>query len=514
MLSLLQILETVEFSEQTQILLMEIDYDDVSMLDMSGNEVLSMDCENYDLNELLASISPESSYDLNPNNHFPSLYQIYKEGVDSLHGDSSCLGHQFKATPEAQVLPSDRNHSADAVLKPNSSMNSFIAQDPYFDAWSGEVSPFDSLEQQLLSAIRAPDVADVCSGEENAFACSKLTVQGSTLTSLYSMNNSLDNQHSSQATEIDFSSSSNTLHGVSKDLEPVDMSEEFLKFGSMDDLCQWFAPSPEDSTCRTVSALNNTFSESMEFDSTSFGVDLPVICLSEHNFIATEVNSDGKETSAIMHSYENSLLENMEPDLSSDQGDEMWGNILTPMMSDAADTGYTECMSELDVDTLKGLFSELGVEELLSGEEANYNLLNRSYFDYDLSANKVEMGGSSHVNRNPVQFTNLANWSEDRANLMQPISDLDRTNNLISKKVQVGLCMDDSNRIKLGETVLVHPQKKEEPKKSTRKKDRPGESTRPRPKDRQRIQDCIQQLRGIIPGKDVKEVNVALTDLC
>ncbi|MCI20212.1 transcription factor bHLH157-like, partial [Trifolium medium] len=35
--------------------------------------------------------------------------------------------------------------------------------------------------------------------------------------------------------------------------------------------------------------------------------------------------------------------------------------------------------------------------------------------------------------------------------------------------------------------------------KPTKKKAKPGESTRPRPKDRQQIQDCIKELRGIIP---------------
>ncbi|KAJ1403997.1 hypothetical protein SESBI_26917 [Sesbania bispinosa] len=153
----------------------------------------------------------------------------------------------------------------------------------------------------------------------------------------------------------------------------------------------------------------------------------------------------------------------------------------------------------------KRLFSELGIEELLTGE-SNNNPFNSSDFEHVLSSNKRQMVEFSPMNRNrsPIHFANL-DRPEARANLMQPVSDLDKSNTLLSKKdtfpkFQVGMLIDDRNSINIGKAVPAHPQKPEEPTKPTKKRARPGESTRPRPKDRQQIQDCIKELRGIIPN--------------
>ncbi|RDX60352.1 Transcription factor LHW, partial [Mucuna pruriens] len=508
-----KILERVEFLKQTQSVLKEID-DDMGMLDMSGNAVLPQDCE--DLNGLLTSISSAS-----PNNSFPFQYKTYEEAMASLQRDSFCLGDQLKGTMEAQVVLSDGD-SAAVLLKPNSSMNSLIAKNSYFGACGGELSSFDLLEQQLVSDVRAQEVADVCFTNKNAFATSKLVVQDSALTSLCSMDrgsfqgklqNSLDNQYSTQSsvvTDGDFPSSSNALlHGLSENIEPVDMSEEILKFSSMDDLCQWFAPSQEDSICKAVIALNNTFSESIEFNPTSFDMvgssslnDISVPCLARPNS-----NLDGKETSVVMHSTEKGILDSVELDFVYGQADEWWGNMLTPVVSGVTDAGFSECISELNTDTLTGtrkrLFSELGIEELLRGG-ANYNPFNSSEFECELSPKKRQKVESSSVNRNPIHFTNLHRPGA-KADLMQPLCDLGSTNNLPSKKdpftkLQAGMWIDDSHSINIGKAVPVYPQKPEEPPKPTKKRARPGESTRPRPKDRQQIQDCIKELRGIIPN--------------
>ncbi|TKY52010.1 Transcription factor LHW [Spatholobus suberectus] len=484
----------------------------MGMFDMSGNSVLPLDCENNDLNGLLASISSASA-----NNPFPSQYKAYEEAMASLQRDSFCLGDLLKGTMEAQVVLSDRD-SADVLLKPNSSMNSLIAKNSCFGACGGELSSFDLLEQQLVSNVRAQEVADVCFTNENAFASSKLLVQDSALTSLCSMDrgsfqdklqNSLDNQYSTQSsvTDVDFPSSSNALHELSENLEPVDMSEEILKFSSMDDLCQWFGPSSEDSISEAVIALDNTFTESPEFNPTSFDLvgsssinNISMTCL--HNS-----NSDGKETSVVMHSTEKGLLDSMELDFSYDQADEWWANTLTPVVSGVTDTGFSECISELNTDTLTGtrkrLFSELRIEELLRGG-ASYYPFNSSEFEYELSPNRRQTVESSSMNRNPMHFTNL-HRPGTRADLVQPLCDLDSTNNLPSKKdtfpkLQAGMRIDDSHSINIGKAVPVPPQKPEEPAKPTKKRARPGESTRPRPKDRQQIQDCIKELRGIIPN--------------
>ncbi|BAT94866.1 hypothetical protein VIGAN_08151200 [Vigna angularis var. angularis] len=498
-----KILERVEFLEQTQSMLTEID-DDMGMFDMSENAVLPLDCENNDLNGMLASISSAS-----PNDPFPSHYKNYEEAMASFQGDSSYLGDQLKGTTEAQVVWSDRN-SIDVLLKHNSSTDNFIAKTPYLGVCDGELSSFDLLEQLLVSSVRPQDVADACFMNGNASSTSKLPVQDSALVPFCSMDrgsfqgklqNSLDNQYSNQSsvvTDVDFSSTSYALHGHSESIEPVDMSEEILKFSSMDDLCHWFGPSSEDSICKAVIAMDNKFSESTEFNPTSFDLvgssslnDVLVTGLAGYNS-----NSDGNETSVVMQNTEKGPLDFMEIDFSYEQANEWWGNTLTPVVSGVTDTGFSESISELISDTLPGtrkrLFSELGIEELLRGG-ANYYPVNSSEFECGLSPNKRQTIESSSVN------------GSTRAELMQPLCDLDSANNLPSKKdtfskLQAATWIDDSHSINIRKAVPKHPQKAEEHAKPTKKRARPGESPRPRPKDRQQIQDCIKELRGIIPN--------------
>jgi hypothetical protein len=66
-------------------------------------------------------------------------------------------------------------------------------------------------------------------------------------------------------------------------------------------------------------------------------------------------------------------------------------------------------------------------------------------------------------------------------------------------KAQTVLWIDDSYSVNTGSSGLTKSKKPEEPAKANKKRARPGESTRPRPKDRQQIQDRIKELKQIIP---------------
>lgn len=338
-----------------------------------------------------------------------------------------------------------------------------------------ENSCFDSLLQQFVSETMAQEV----SFREN--------IQSSMV---------------NVATEADLPSSSNTLNGIiSNSLEPVDMLEEFLKFGSVDDLCEWFDPSPDETTiCKTMIQLENTLSEPVEFNPTRSDPGLAE-----------------KETSVVIHSSENDFLDNTEFDLGSDQGSELWGNLLTPMVNASCNDNiaFSECVSELNTgtptdNTRKRLFAELGLEELLRGE-ANYNSpFSSSNFENELSANKKQMVEFSPTKRTQVHFASLTG-----SNLMHPVSDLAESNSVLTKKdtfskLQVAISVNDRNRINVKRAVPAHAKRPEQPAKHTKKKAKPGESTR-RPKDRQQIQDCIKELRGIIPhGGKVNKASIHL----
>ncbi|TKY47930.1 Transcription factor LHW [Spatholobus suberectus] len=519
-----KIMERVKFEEQTERLLRGIE--DEGILDVLNNTVLSLERENCDLNGLLASISSENLCDWNLksvhgdnsemllgnscssaslDDSFPSMGMILEEGTTPMHGFSSHLGDQLAPAIETQAVFSDRDST-------DYSMNNLISRNPSFGTWSGEISSLDSLGQQPVSEIRIQDVADVHCKEANAFSINKLAVQDSKLTSLYSVNrlldptgpfqdhtrNSMDIQHSAQSsivTEVNYPGSFSMMRELSKDLDPVDTLEEFSKFFFMDDLCQLLAPSPEHSICGTVTALD----ESQEFNRTSFGLvgssaidAVPVTCQAAHSSIIATANWDGQETSTVMHSSES-----MGHDLSCDQVEEWWGSMamLTPAVSTAAtDSAFSDCISGLNVGTLGGsgkrLFCELGTEEFLNGSDFEDQLTNR----------RQRTEYSPEI-RNPKQLASHA--------LVQPIPKLDMTNNLVHKKEiftksQVGvggLWIDDRNS-NTGRTGPAHaqPQKPVEHNKVTRKRARPGETTRPRPKDRQQIQDRIGELRGIVPN--------------
>ncbi|CAL0316662.1 unnamed protein product [Lupinus luteus] len=515
-----KILERVEFLDQTQRLLMEMD--NVGMVNMSGNAVSSLDCENYDLNSLLASVSSENSFDSNlkyahgensedlmtkvyssesVNNPFSSLYNIYQEGMTLFNVDS-CVGDQLNATKEAQVALSDKDIT-DVLLRPNSSMNNLIYNGTDFGESNGELSYFDSFGQQFISE------------DENAFSCTEHSVQDSSLSSMYSMNvgacqenlqNSLANKKSFQSgvvTQVDFLSSSNTLHDLSKNIEAVDMSQEFLNFSSLDDLCQWFAPSPDDNNFRMITAWDNTPSELNEFNPTSSSpvrCNIPMTCSAGAKSIGT---------SAVIHGPENNFL-----DVNCDQSNEWWENMPTPALSPAI---FSECISELNTCTLTGTQNGLLFSESSSGE-ASYNPSNSSNFEYDFSPDIRQSAEFAPVNINPIQLGNLARPAEATSDLMGSVSYLEKANNLITKKdtfrkFQVPRWTDDGHSTNIRKSVSAHyrTQKPEEgTTKRSKKRARPKDSTQPRPKDRQQIQDCIKELRGIIPNGEKYSIDSLL----
>ncbi|ESW17945.1 hypothetical protein PHAVU_006G000400 [Phaseolus vulgaris] len=522
-----KILDRVKFVEQTERLLRGIE--DEGLLDVfNSSRDLYLDCENYDLNGLLASISSENLYDWNLksvhsdnsemllgnscsyaslDDSFPSMDMILvEEGTTPMHG-FSYLCDQLAPAVEAQAVFSDRDSN-------DYSMNTIISRNPSFGTWSGEISSLNSLGQQPVSEIRDEDVEYMHCKEANEFSSNKLAVQDSTLSSLISLNRLLDPtgpfqyhtgfpldiQHSAQSSivgEVNYPDTLSMVHDLPKDLEPVDSLEQFSKFFSMNDLCHLLAPS-DHSIYGTVTALD----ESRGCNTPSFGLigsggidDVPVTYQAEHNSsITTTPNMDGQETYSAMHCSENSLLDSMRHHLSCDQAEECWDSVamLTPVVSAAAtNTAFSDCISESNVGTFgsgKRLFSELGIEEFLHG----------SNFGDQPSTNRKQRTESSPEKRNPKHLTSHA-----------LVPKLDITNNLadqkeIFSKSQVGvggLWINDRN----GNTgragrADAKPQKVVEHNKVTRKRARPGETTRPRPKDRQQIQDRIGELRGIIPN--------------
>ncbi|XP_040990769.1 uncharacterized protein LOC121237906 [Juglans microcarpa x Juglans regia] len=304
------------------------------------------------------------------------------------------------------------------------------------------------------------------------------------------------------------------MHKFAEEFRPDDFTTEVSEFCLVDDLSQWFSPSPEYSINRLETAFRNDILQPIGVTSASsclvgddifnhFPIKHPENSM--QSSIINAFKSDGLENSAIMHAVENDLFNDLGLEFDPNQSGECWEDLIMPIMSAATGMGMSECVSELDIGSMtsprKGLFSELGLQELLDGI-SNSKSFAKSSFEEKLSTTKRRRVDSSSVNSNQSQLESLA-CSSGSMNMMQPEYNPEKKNNVPKKellpKSQVGLWIDDSYSVNVGIAGVARSLKPEEPTKASRKRARPGESTRPRPKDRQQIQDRIKELRGIIP---------------
>ncbi|CAN1139026.1 Transcription factor bHLH157 [Linum perenne] len=151
----------------------------------------------------------------------------------------------------------------------------------------------------------------------------------------------------------------------------------------------------------------------------------------------------------------------------------------------------------------KGLFSELGLEELLGG-------IRSSIVDDGASpAKRIKMENSSY-SVNQVHLGNLVNVScSASSSTSMPSCSLDKPKNLMFPKSPMAMLIDESYR-SINSKVATTPGKAKKPEESVKgfkKRARPGESSRPRPKDRQQIQDRLKELKGIVPNAEKDSID-------
>lgn len=172
---------------------------------------------------------------------------------------------------------------------------------------------------------------------------------------------------------------------------------------------------------------------------------------------------------------ENDLFESLGVDIDFIQAEGFLDDILMPggsggVLDFGADT--SECISEQRVNTAVGpqetLFSKLGLDQFLDGIACSSNSIASTSFEDELSS------GSKRKTRS---------CSLGGGNMMATVS-----------KSETGSWVGDSYSITNGSK----HRRPEESVKVGRKKARPG--SRPKPKDRQQIQDRIAELRKLIPN--------------
>ncbi|XP_057967822.1 uncharacterized protein LOC131157575 [Malania oleifera] len=554
-----KILENLEFVDQAKRLFSQYHVDGIVLSDNAPssldseihNPSSSFDSPNSSGNSTRGHLEPRhnddckdpmgrSSSTMNFTRSSPFTSGFMTGSEDLLISQSLHPRNQFQMTAtEAQVIFSKPSTQSQPVfLQSTASTNNLIVNAPCISAWSSEGSTLTSFERELPSVMGFQNNSnDLSARPKTSLSCGTTTILGdSTISSLYSMAGSIDVEKRNfydSGKFIDTWNSTPSICGTEAQLPEAsgslclfqeDISKPFL----VDNILQWLTSSPDQSINAQTAKLNDELTQAIGVASVSSGLNGGCVKNeflqsnepdSAQSSISNTFNLDGGEKSLDVPCIENDLFDSLGLDFGSGLAGECWENMIMPAARgghSAISSSISECVSEFDVGSMagprKGLFSELGLEQLLEGITSNANSVTKSSSDDQLSSTKRKRIENSVVNGNQVQLTGLS-CIGGGMNVKQPLYNLDK--NLASQKEaipksQVGLWIDDSYSINARSTVTSQSKKHEEPKKVTRKRVRPGESTRPRPKDRQLIQDRLKELKEIIPNGSKLSIDALL----
>ncbi|KAK6262695.1 hypothetical protein QUC31_008511 [Theobroma cacao] len=442
-----------------------------------------------------------------------SMREIQDQRINSVQQNLSHLRTQLQTiSAEAQIISSGKTG------------NCLAADTPCASTWSSEGSILTSFETSLPSERGIWDSPNALPRKANGHLLCGKTEQhfqgASTFTSFYSTGELVDaelpivdsfgktaeNLHSLGCTGGLLDSVVN-LQRIPEEFNPVDFATGLSNSFTLDDLSQWFAPSPHHNINGTGATMTSDLSCSKEVTSVSstlVGGDTIIdIAVRQTANSITDTFISNIENSTIVHDDGYDLFDDVGLNFGFGKTGECLEDIIMPLLhgdNAAVSSGMSESISELDVHSMngkrKGLFSELGLEELLDGV-SHSSYATKSSVEDQFSTTKRRKSESSSSNFHQGQFVGVS-CSGGSMNLVQHSHNWDKSNNTIfnkevHQKSQVGVWIDDSYSVNSGHAVNATS------KKPTRKRAKPGESTRPRPKDRQLIQDRIKELRGIIP---------------
>ncbi|MCL7043165.1 hypothetical protein MKW94_000191 [Papaver nudicaule] len=206
--------------------------------------------------------------------------------------------------------------------------------------------------------------------------------------------------------------------------------------------------------------------------------------------------SYGKENSLAypqQFSSDNDVYNSLGLTFSQNNGTEIWNDLIISGGSGSQSSlsnGTSECVSELDVGSIppeKRLCPEFGLQHLLASGSGPPIFVDIPSSEDNLSPTTIMSGGNASLYHNRTQMAAISGicGSNDRL--------------LADCEPQVGAWIGDTCSIHSDCAVSTQPKKSEEPVRVNKKRARPGESARPRPKDRQQIQDRVKELREIVP---------------
>ncbi|KAF8030585.1 hypothetical protein BT93_E2884 [Corymbia citriodora subsp. variegata] len=369
-------------------------------------------------------------------------------------------------------------------------------------SWSGGGSALTSLEPSLLqnfphayststrknmltsfsSSVKSSCASSAVSTPSSS--CDKGLVERKKLQDI--SGNSVNNRQSAPCMQEICSELPSVSSGQKRSAAYLQHPEDCSNSCLVNDLSEWFSDLPEHGLFGTASSLDKSLAHSTALSSISSIID--------RGDYTSELLID-QETGSMWNSISDAFM--MEEKTINIQNAER--EVFDEFGANAGcklEPGYYE-----DGSPWKGLFSELGLEEFFEG---NQNSVTKSGFQESPPFVQRKMVEQSCHDYKELQSSNLS-CSGSMKTSMNPIPYLCKEKDLIQReavfpKSQVGLWIDDSYSVNTRGATATPPKRTEEPMKAPRKRARPGESTRPRPKDRQQIQDRLKELRGIIPN--------------
>ncbi|CAI9775806.1 unnamed protein product [Fraxinus pennsylvanica] len=312
----------------------------------------------------------------------------------------------------------------------------------------------------------------------------------------------------------------NSLHNQHLSKEPLNNQNCTLLLPSndckLDDFSQWLSPLPDESSTSFATTPGNGKSSATGFTPQfSFRGHNSTINVLENlpsnsiqSSITESFNSNGKKKFSDMSGIDR-LCDGlgMEP---GSKTSEDWSEILMPVVNGGNldfSMENSKCISEQyigsKVENPNSLFSKLGLDYLLGGTASSSCSSARSRFEDQVSSTAKRRKIDDHYwNSDRVKFRGLPSY-DGKMKSLNPLYDPNKTSFLepnYEASTKGGSLIGGDNG-----SMNNSLKGNEGPAKMMKKKAKPG--TRPRPKDRQQIQDRLVELRQLIPNGEKMSID-------
>lgn len=215
-------------------------------------------------------------------------------------------------------------------------------------------------------------------------------------------------------------------------------------------------------------------------------------------------------------------LPNGRDDMLSHGVDGLAGSIKPDVSTCLPQLDFSFCFDPMnDGISESGIFLETGTDNLLDAVVSKIHSNGKQIFDDNVSCKTTLTKASSPSVHNKSNYSEEALLEDIKGNLFghsqsltksdiawpssfKASCSLDKTGKSSQTdsayKSIISSCVEDGQNVKSDSISTALSRRVDEAGRSTRRRSRPGENPRPRPKDRQMIQDRVKELREIVPN--------------